>query len=836
MKRRRIVCAVTAFLAALVLLAGCPDVENPTEKDPNNGKGPDVGGALTLSGDISTDPEGEVVVNTELTAVYSGTEAVSYQWKKGETVVGSAKEYTPAEVGAYTVTVGASGYNPKTSAPVTVVLPNLAGTLTITASEDPNKTTGFTIDDELYATYTAGADENVSFIYQWKKDSIAIGETGRYCEPTEAGTYAVTVSAVGYNPLTHTVFVTDPSYETLDGIVSISPSSGVTTYTLLTANYNGTETEVALSWQWKNQNEAIVGTDATYTPTLAGTYTVTARANNYNPKASAPVAVTLSTLAGALTISPSTAVTGTELTATYNGTEGAALSYQWHRDGAPVGTNLNKFTPTASGGYTVTISALGYNPKTSAAVTVTASSGGGGGEGKGPNASEYPNPVPQPAIDPANVWSKTEKRTAPNANGSARPRVYHEVWIGVDTNADPRNVVGYKLANSGKQFFDNVVIFHADLSWSHYDPDTRTEAVPEKRGWCTEQGINGKGIHLHFPDKVQWLLKDRQKFLKPLKDAGMQVLICPLPSQGVSYHTIGDWPGGNNTWNNNGGGGGSNLGNYETIMGDAGARQWARSLAKFCDDYDFDGIALDDEYGELPTGHGLRSSIYSLPDTASGQNIFRWLRYFKDMTTDTTPVPGYPGGRWPNGKWVSVYYHRYGGKIASSLTMASEKYDGTAIASRQYSINDVVDAIFPDQYGEFTGGNIGGVNTSKKAYFSSAFDGAGSSISVSMDSIGQATRTAMNGGYGVFMYFALQHRGHYQTLKFFDEAFGTQPDIWLSKISNVLYQDGVWYDGPDHPKFPMQRGIGTWTSGTGALYKPNPGPGEQPSDYSSDYF
>jgi len=83
-----------------------------------------------------------------------------------------------------------------------------------------------------------------------------------------------------------------------------------------------------------------------------------------------------SDLSGNITISPSTATVGTELTATYSGTEN--VSYQWKNNSTNVGTNSNKFTPTEAGSYTVTVSATGYNSKTSAAITVTSGGSGGG--------------------------------------------------------------------------------------------------------------------------------------------------------------------------------------------------------------------------------------------------------------------------------------------------------------------------------------------------------------------------------------------------------------------------------------------------------------------------
>ena len=82
-----------------------------------------------LSGNITISPNNDnnnvVTINTELTATYSGSEAVSFQWKKDGVNVGTASttnpnKYTPTTAGEYTVTVSATGYNPKTSDPVNV--------------------------------------------------------------------------------------------------------------------------------------------------------------------------------------------------------------------------------------------------------------------------------------------------------------------------------------------------------------------------------------------------------------------------------------------------------------------------------------------------------------------------------------------------------------------------------------------------------------------------------------------------------------------------------------------------------------------------------------------
>jgi len=80
---------------------------------------------------------------------------------------------------------------------------------------------------------------------------------------------------------------------------------------------------------------------------------------------------------GGAIINPSTDVyIGQELTARYlqGWQEPETVTFQWKKDGSNVGTasttNPNTFTPTAPGSYTVTISAAGYKPSESSAVTV----------------------------------------------------------------------------------------------------------------------------------------------------------------------------------------------------------------------------------------------------------------------------------------------------------------------------------------------------------------------------------------------------------------------------------------------------------------------------------
>jgi hypothetical protein len=156
----------------------------------------------------------------------------------------------------------------------------------------------------------------------------------------------------------------------LSGDITISPTTAFTGEEL-TATYNGSET---VNYQWNKDGTAIGGKTAVkYTPTEAGSYTVTVSLSGYESKTSTAVTVTaLLDLTGNITISPNDNVfvdVDTELTANYSGSE--TVNYQWNKNGTAIdGKTSQKFTPTEAGSYTVTVSLAGYKSKTSGAVVV----------------------------------------------------------------------------------------------------------------------------------------------------------------------------------------------------------------------------------------------------------------------------------------------------------------------------------------------------------------------------------------------------------------------------------------------------------------------------------
>ena len=157
-------------------------------------------------------------------------------------------------------------------------------------------------------------------------------------------------------------------------------------------------------------------------------------------------------------------------------------------------------------------------------------------------------------------------RNKPNTNkgeDAIQTVLYFEVN---DTN--PLNALEF-LTESGKYFFDHVVLFAANINWD-----------PEK-----------KRVYLANNENVQFLLDNNDKYLQPLRRAGMKVII-------------------------------SILGNHDEAgvaqLSDMGAREFARELAAYCRAYNLDGVTFDDEYSYGPN---LSNPWLAKPSAYAGSRL-----------------------------------------------------------------------------------------------------------------------------------------------------------------------------------------------------------------------
>ena len=117
-----------------------------------------------------------------------------------------------------------------------------------------------------------------------------------------------------------------------------------------------------------------------------------------------------------------------------------------------------------------------------------------------------------------------------------------------DTN--PLNVLQWKLED-GRYFTDYVCLFAANIN---YDSDAGE-------------------IYVYCNTEISFILENYDQVLKPLKEAGIKVIL------GI-------------------------LGNWDESgcaqLSELGAQHFAKKLAAFCDAYDLDGVFFDDEYSDDP--------------------------------------------------------------------------------------------------------------------------------------------------------------------------------------------------------------------------------------------
>jgi len=179
-----------AFVAVIgFTMAACGDGGG------GGGSNPDLTGTVSISG--------TAVVGQTLTAntnSLDGNGTISYQWKRGGTVIGTGSSYTVqlSDVGStITVTVTRSGYAGSiASNPTDVItnsnLPALTGTVSII---------GFAAVEETLIADTSSLDGSGTISYQWKRGGTVIGTGSSYTvQSSDLGsTITVTVTRSGYS-------------------------------------------------------------------------------------------------------------------------------------------------------------------------------------------------------------------------------------------------------------------------------------------------------------------------------------------------------------------------------------------------------------------------------------------------------------------------------------------------------------------------------------------------------------------------------------------------------------------------------------------------------------
>ena len=201
-----------------------------------------------------------------------------------------------------------------------------------------------------------------------------------------------------------------------------------------------------------------------------------------------------------------------------------------------------------------------------------------------------------------------------------------------DTN--PLNALEFVLEDSGKLFFDEVVLFSANIN---YNAET------------------GRVYVLNNPN-VQFLLDNNEQFLQPLRKRGIKVIL------GI-------------------------LGNHDAAgvaqLSDMGGREFAKELAAYCYAYNLDGVGFDDEYSNSPD---LSNPWFTSP---SGEAASRLLYETKKAMPDKTVMVYYLGAIYSNsivpvdgvlpGEYVDYAVADYGQVTAPMQGMTLKQCAGMSI-------------------------------------------------------------------------------------------------------------------------------------------------------------
>lgn len=138
-----------------------------------------------------------------------------------------------------------------------------------------------------------------------------------------------------------------------------------------------------------------------------------------------------------------------------------------------------------------------------------------------------------------------------------------KVFCVMETNdVNPLNLLSFTLQDSGKYLFDALVLFSDNIV---LDKTTNT-------------------VHALVNEPIKYILNNREKYLKPLQDRGIKIILGITP-----YHTQ------------------AGIANLMPATAD----YFAKELKIICDTYSLDGIFFDDEYTNLetPTPTGFYSEL-----------------------------------------------------------------------------------------------------------------------------------------------------------------------------------------------------------------------------------
>ena len=311
---------------------------------------------VTASDTPTITPDGPTTFCEGGSVTLTSSSTSGNQWYSGgNPIIGATNQtYSATASGDYTVTVDSCA-------------PSLATTVTVnpipaTPTVTPDGPTTFCEGGSVTLTSSSTSGN------QWYLNGNSIvGATNQTYSATASGDYTVTITASGCTsaPSTATTVTVNP----IPATPTVTPD-GPTTFceggsvTLTSSSTSGN--------QWYLNGNSIVGaTNQTYSATASGDYTNTVTASGCTSAPSTATTVTVNPIPTTPTVTPDGPTTfceGGSVTLTSSSTSGN----QWYLNGnSIVGATNQMYSATASGDYTVTITASGCTSAPSTATTVT---------------------------------------------------------------------------------------------------------------------------------------------------------------------------------------------------------------------------------------------------------------------------------------------------------------------------------------------------------------------------------------------------------------------------------------------------------------------------------
>ncbi len=296
-----------------------------------------------------------ICVGDSLLLTASGSSGVTYQWKMGNTNVGTnSSSYYAKTAGGYTVTVTNSHNCSVTSAPATNLTVNVLPVIFVSAGGPTEVCAGDMVT--LTATQISGTN------YQWKKDGGNVGSNTNIYTAGMTGAYKVvaTTTATGCSDSTQPldVFVYNRPLVRLEPGDTAFCDGGLVRLEVISA-------DTALNYVWKNGNTLIPLAGASFLEiTETGFYTV-----EVGRASVAGCDTTTNEIM--VTVYPLPIVDVTWDGETLRATPGHE-NYQWYNNGQGIsGATDSTYVPSVNSGYSVTVTDVNECTGTSPVYNVT---------------------------------------------------------------------------------------------------------------------------------------------------------------------------------------------------------------------------------------------------------------------------------------------------------------------------------------------------------------------------------------------------------------------------------------------------------------------------------